>query len=267
MTKEWLHGLSSSRAPQLFDLMGTVDSSVTFDQLVSREGFSRRSLSRTFRSKPGQQLASFLLADREKNAFQLGVYFSFVSLGNLNPDLKAKVSSESHPSSPFKLRANEKLNWTLCSDAEPRLIEAIRDQAILPIVVEGKTVMLLKFVGRLAGLCVGDFCTEDGKLFVAGNWYEPIGKKARQNLRDVFDEGLLAYVPEESMVWTLIRPLGLQHRSRRSKKLSAEKLLHDTEVSFGERRRNGLKNKKSEARMSYRHSKQELARDEDYSSG
>jgi hypothetical protein len=89
--------------------------------------------------------------------------------------------------------------WYLCNASEQYLLKAIDDTAVTNV----NDVMLVKHVGRLAGLCAINATTPEG-TFVRGNWYAPIEQDLRQRLRDAHDSGT-SRLSDARGTWTLMR--------------------------------------------------------------
>ncbi len=90
-------------------------------------------------------------------------------------------------------------SWYLCSDAEPRLLQAIHDQAVL--LVNGT--LLLKFDGKFSAVALATTPLVDGTHLVAGCWYAPVDH--REELRSAFDRGESRCCVAGQ--WTLLREL------------------------------------------------------------
>jgi hypothetical protein len=102
---------------------------------------------------------------------------------------------------PIKPSLTERIpEWYLCDMSEPYLIQAMDNQAVTNV----NDVLLVKHVGRLAGLCVMT-ATSDAGTLLRGNWYAPVDKAIRQQLQNAHDSGT-AY-QRMGGTWTLMRSL------------------------------------------------------------
>ena len=138
-----------------------------------------------------------MLTDPSKYRRELAFLFAQLPLKRLPPPLQGKLAIAS-VALPLKvLPANG--YWSLCSEAEGRLLKAIRDQAVLLV----NDVILLKFCGKLSGVALQTSLLADGTLLLAGCWYSPID--CLEEIRDAFDRGESRLHVEGQ--WTLIRAL------------------------------------------------------------
>lgn len=95
--------------------------------------------------------------------------------------------------------------WGLCPDAEPRMMRAIQDQAVL--LVNG--VILVKFWGRLSGLAISNARLADGAQLAEGCWYAPIDQ--REEIQAAFDRGERHFDCVEGALWAFIREVDERH--------------------------------------------------------
>lgn len=145
------------------------------------------------------QVIETFLPQQETYRFPLAAMLSHYTTATL-PDhwkdlLQPRLLSES-----MKPSLIERIpGWFLCESSESCLIRAMDDGAVTGV----NEVMLVKHVGRLAGLCVMNAASPEGS-FVRGNWYAPVGENVRQQLRDAHDNGI-AHLSFSGGTWTLMR--------------------------------------------------------------
>lgn len=92
--------------------------------------------------------------------------------------------------------------WWLCGTAEPKLKKSIVDGAVILV----NDTLLVKFVGKLTGLCIRTMTTDEGKIFLEENWYSPADKKSRETLKQAFDTGM-SRVAINQGIWLPMRAL------------------------------------------------------------
>jgi len=88
-----------------------------------------------------------------------------------------------------------RVQWSLCSDAEPRLRLALSHNmtmALYALRPESDVIedfMILKSVGRLVGLCTRSMQTTEGSVFVEGVFYAPTDRHIRDDAKKGIDMG------------------------------------------------------------------------------
>ncbi len=92
-------------------------------------------------------------------------------------------------------------DFSLCDEAEERLYTSIENNATM--LVNGH--LVLKFVGRLAALCIKDFTGPNGEHFYEGVWYSPYDKKTRSLFKRDFKRGIRLTQGFETGQWAQIR--------------------------------------------------------------
>lgn len=93
-------------------------------------------------------------------------------------------------------------SWNLCVGAEWMMEDALEDKAV--VLVNKK--LLVKFNGKLSGVCLETFTTQKGYTFVEGNWYSPADLDSRKQVRNAFDAGK-AKLNLGAGSWQLMRPM------------------------------------------------------------
>jgi len=87
--------------------------------------------------------------------------------------------------------------WRLCPKAEPRLMQAVEDGAL--IVVNG--LMAVKGLGETIGIPLVSVDLEGGTTDQAG-WYEPTDHAQRMRIRTAFFQGKTTIHLEDVTAWT-----------------------------------------------------------------
>lgn len=147
-------------------------------------------------------LTSVMLQQRDRFNLQLGIIFSQISLDKV-PDEYRKQLKPHKTELELNLETSYE-SWHLCSTAEEKLDRAIDEQAVMALGEKDDPLFLLKFNGKLSGLCIKDVVTKDGQVFIAGNWYSPTGVDTREGFRKAFDKGRGRVSLEGD--WALMRP-------------------------------------------------------------
>jgi hypothetical protein len=145
------------------------------------------------------QITQALLPHQDTYRFPLGVLLAHYTQTTLPDAWKAQL----HPhmlANVMKPSLTERIpEWYLCNASEQYLLKAMDDTAVTNV----SDVLLVKHVGRLAGLCVMNATSTEG-TFVRGNWYAPIETDLRQRLRDAHDSGT-ARLSDARGTWTVMR--------------------------------------------------------------
>ena len=147
---------------------------------------------------------STMIEHREKYKMELGAIFSQVSLGQfpggIRNELQIKTAKVDALVRPFHDK------WELCDLAEYKLVLALESGGVMAVGEQENPNMLMKFRGRLTGLCLQDTETTSGNVFIKGNWYSPTDFGTRKDLEMSFDRGK-GRVPVLDGEWALMRPL------------------------------------------------------------
>lgn len=118
--------------------------------------------------------------------FQRAVVLSLIGADELPGDFMA-TAVQDMPRVHASL-SMEYSNWYLCDDAEAKLKDAISETGVMALGEKGNAPsFLLKFNGKMSALCLEDTLTDEGKVFVRGNWYSPIDPITREELKKEFD--------------------------------------------------------------------------------
>jgi hypothetical protein len=187
-----------------------------FTSGVRRAGLNLAQLPELILDEGMFSLVSAMLAHPDKYRMQLGIILSQVNLDQIPEELKERLKP--HMSGlEFSVETSHG-SWYLCSAAEPRLAKSVEESAVMAIGEEDNPYFLVKFRGKLSGLCLQDVTTSDGKVFVRGIWYSPTDRTTRDALRDAFDAGK-GKVDLQKGNWALMRPI--------RPKGNAEQLVND----------------------------------------
>lgn len=152
-------------------------------------------LMETYRLKTGQ-LASFLEAAGENpslldpylvkpvgaNRYKLGLIAGNSPLGDTSP-IRAKFNPVRQDGVNFQV-TNTYGDWMLCPTAEDLMMKSLKNKAVVLV----NASILMKFVGKLTGLCTESFSTRKA-TFLEGNWYSPVDPESREAIRQAFDRG------------------------------------------------------------------------------
>jgi hypothetical protein len=192
--------MANTRLAVLEKILNAVSAdNLQLEDVLLRQNLSLNQIPEILSNSVVTMLIEIMADDSDKYKFQLGVLLSQVTIEKLPESLIAKLKP---------VIANLELHirvgyetWWLCGQAEPRLIESIRDRAA--VLVDG--FMLLKFSGKFSGLCIQTTTLANGQLFIEGNWYSPIGG-LRDQIRQEFDSGN-AKITVSTGEWAMIRPV------------------------------------------------------------
>ncbi len=127
-----------------------------------------------------------------KHAMYLYSLFPTETIARYHPDVKVMVPHENSSRSTFVLKAQHK-DWFLCDDTEIRSVLAIQAGVWTVVYDESadasshEPVFFIKRYGTLAGLCLKDCYTRDGKFFKRGFWYTPSSDALRKTLGDAIE--------------------------------------------------------------------------------
>jgi hypothetical protein len=140
-----------------------------------------------------------LLPHQDQFRFPLAVLLSHYTTATLPMPWQKQLQSQ-FVSKDMRASVTEKIpQWHLCSSSEQYVIRAMDDSAVTDV----NGVMLVKHVGRLAGLCVINATTPEG-TFIRGNWYAPVEQQMREVIRNAHDCGI-GHLSISGGTWTLIR--------------------------------------------------------------
>jgi len=146
------------------------------------------------------ELIALAVKNIEKYRFQIGVLLSLVPFSDLPPEtriaLRPVVSSLEQTIKPGHT------GWYLCPEAEKRLVDSLADDAVVLV----NDSILIKMAGKFSGLCVKNYKTKDGFVFVEGAWYSPSDAVSRRDIREANDRGQ-ARVEIDGGEWSLMRAI------------------------------------------------------------
>jgi hypothetical protein len=147
------------------------------------------------------QIIETLLPQQETYRFPLAVLLAHYTTATLPIPWQEKLQSQ-FVSEDIKASLTEHIpQWFLCGTSENYLIRAMDDEAVTDV----NGIMLVKHMGRLAGLCVMNATTPQG-TFIRGNWYAPIEQNMREIIRNAHDSRI-ASLSISGGTWTLMRTL------------------------------------------------------------
>lgn len=147
------------------------------------------------------QFTEALLPHQDRYRFPLAILLSHYTAATLPMPWQQQLQSR-FVSEAMKPSITERIpQWSLCSSSEQYVIRAMDDSAVTDV----NGIMLVKHVGRLAGLCVINATTPEG-TFIRGNWYAPVEKEMREVIRNAHDYGI-GHLSIDGGTWTLIRNL------------------------------------------------------------
>lgn len=145
------------------------------------------------------QVIETLLPQQGTYRFPLAVLLAHYTTATLPIPWQEKLQSQ-FVSEDMKASLTEHIpQWFLCGTSENYLIRAMDDEAVTDV----NGIMLVKHVGRLAGLCVMNASTPQGS-FIRGNWYAPIEQHIREIIRNAHDRGISS-LSISGGTWTLMR--------------------------------------------------------------
>lgn len=154
------------------------------------------------------------------NRYKLGlVAAGSFPLSDTSP-IGAKFNPDKQEGVNFQVTSSHD-DWMLCPTAEDLMQESLRNQAV--VLVNGA--LLMKFTGKLTGLCTRSFSTT-GATFLEGNWYSPVDPESRETIRQVFDRGEPRVSLTEGL-WIILRSVDDSPKGERvlvSSRLSAANL-------------------------------------------
>jgi hypothetical protein len=186
----------------LVDVLMNTGESKYFAGNLEAEGLQAGQISDLMADNGMSAMVSAMLDRPESYRMQLGIIGSLVTLDQMQEDVVEKLNPH-HSGLDISLEPSHD-TWDLCGSTETRLIHAIADGGVMAVGEEDNPYLLLKFKGKLTALCVQNVATEEGKVFVQGNWYSPTGD-TRGDLTHAFDAGLGNVTPQGS--WALMRPV------------------------------------------------------------
>lgn len=146
------------------------------------------------------RLIEAMARHQEDYQFQLGVLLTQVPFESLSPKTRVLLQPLA-ADLEMKIRPGNK-GWYLCGQAEPRLYRAMGKNKV--VLVNG--VLLVKFNGRLTGLCLENQTTKDGQTLVAGNWYSPVETELQEEIKSA-GRGKTARLKAQRGSWALMRTM------------------------------------------------------------
>ncbi len=166
---------------------------------------------------PGiNSILTVMLEHPEKYRMHLGVILSQVDIRRVPDELREKLAPLF---TDLELDVKpEQGSWYLCSNAEPRLQTTMEDNSGLAVTIQDRPVFLVKFVGKLSALCLVDFATLDGRVFVKGDWYSPTDDDTRDALRTAFIDGK-GRLDLQKGGWALMRPIKALGRKKEDEQI------------------------------------------------
>lgn len=173
-----------------------------YDHLFTRHGMTQQEAVRFITEHERfPQVIEALLPQQEAYPFPLAILLSHYTTATLPIPWQEKLQSQ-FVSENMKASLTERIPyWFLCGTSEKYLIQAMDDGAVTDV----NGIMLVKHVGRLAGLCVMNATTPQGS-FIRGNWYAPIEQNMREIIRNAHDHGI-ASLSISGGTWTVMRGL------------------------------------------------------------
>jgi len=142
-----------------------------------------------------------MFQERDKYRMQLGLVFVHVPFDHFPSSVNSNIEPAEEVASVTLLPRKEE--WYLCDTSEQLLGRSIADHATIAIGDSDEPSLLVKVKGKKTALCVKDTRTEDGKLFVRGNWYSP-DLDLKADILDAFYKGQGRMDFEEGS-WILMR--------------------------------------------------------------
>lgn len=119
----------------------------------------------------------------------------------------------------IRLRIGEPTVAQLCQSAEQRLVNAVTTGAIRvgidPQTKEPK--FIIKYIGKLVALCIGDHALPNGQVARQDHWYMPVDGRTTMGLEYDFRSEGPAQFEFNQGVWALMRPLELDNLKTISK--------------------------------------------------
>lgn len=134
-----------------------------------------------------QELVSTLLDYPQNFSFHAGLLFSNILYDSLSPELQRKLA-------PIKSKTRIRpkpyhKSWYLCDASEVFLDYSIKEKCVMTAGDGENNLFLMKFHGFLSGICLQNFVTSEGRVFVKGNWYLPAGSTTRDEIEENFKSG------------------------------------------------------------------------------
>jgi hypothetical protein len=143
-------------------------------------------------------MLAIMLQNPDDFRFQIGAMLSQMTYFVLPNEVKARLEPIVSQYE-FRIEMGHK-GWFLCSDAEPRLLAAMKKK----VVVDVNDSLLVKGKGKLTALCYETFTTNDGYTFVEGMFYSPLDNASRSAIREAFDDGV-GHVTIPTANWAIMR--------------------------------------------------------------
>lgn len=189
---------------QGFSVDDIVDVFSRFGNSRDAEGFFKRSGLASFPDFQTDQgaidLALRLLHDPVDKAFSLGYLMTKLKYSQI-PHFTDLLPLNTESTQPFSI-VPWHLQWHLCDTSEVRYQDAIQKGLLLPI-ADGS--LVVKFEGKLTALCLRSCATDEGHVFVEGNWYTPVSVALMDVLESQFDSGGPVGSEPLSGKWVLMR--------------------------------------------------------------
>lgn len=113
--------------------------------------------------------------------FQVAFVLCETGYSQIPDELAALLKLRYHPNELMAIPFNN--NWNLCPAGEKRLSQSLKRKAVTVI----NDNLVLKYIGKLTGLCIRSFSTDKG-TFIEGCFYSPVGN-IRAQIRLGFDGG------------------------------------------------------------------------------
>lgn len=170
---------------------------------IKKSGISKEDLSGLFQREAFYPLLSLMLDNPKQYKMQLGVIFSEVSLHDIPEEMLNKLKPVASKLG-YSLESDHG-EWFMCEDAEPRLLESMKEGGYIVMTEKGAPRLLAKFMGKLSALCLEDFTT-NGEVFIKGNWYSPVSQELRLLIGETFDIGK-GKVEVQGGEWAFMRPV------------------------------------------------------------
>ncbi len=144
-------------------------------------------------------LLDILLDDVLTYQFQIAIILSQLKIYDLPEALRAEIRPQLIEMDMSIQVSNG--NWWLCDESEPRLLQALNNDAVVVV----NEYVAVKFIGKRAGLCLKTFTSASGQTFFEGHWYSPTGFELNNTLEDAFDAGITK-IDISNGNWALLRP-------------------------------------------------------------
>jgi len=177
---------------------------INLGEVLSRTGNNVGDLGEVLNDESIYGLLTFLAAYPDRYRFQLGELLTSIRLDNI-PEKLQRLIAPLMGDYECKLKPDNG-SWYLCGQAEPRLKESLRKQAVVLVVGGGgEPLILVKFQGKFSGICLQNVQVGGGTM-LAGNWYSPTDSDLKRLLRTAFDAGT-ARVTLGRGEWTIMRGL------------------------------------------------------------